>query len=197
MKRSQLESYISKAKNANTHYSKAHHFANFVKDVLEKDVEIDLAKETLPELEKYLINERGALVVHSREEGLCRNSLIEFKTSKIAPWGNKEILKNAKEQLRSYIFTLWREQGTDLRYLLIASDGIRNFVYGPSLKGDLESIVESEEDKIGKRLDRQLEEIIELEKINDIDFGKAGPDHVQNWLDRYLLGMENSSNGQN
>ncbi|MFW5913272.1 MAG: hypothetical protein ACOCSA_02365 [Candidatus Hadarchaeota archaeon] len=196
MDESQLESYISKAENANTHHSKAYHFSNFVRDVLCEKIDIELTKETLPELEEYLINEKGTITVQSKTVDPPRNSIIEFKTSKLSPWGNKEIIEKAKEQLRSYIFILWRKQGAELQYLLIASDGLRNFVYKPSLKGDLESITERKEDKIGKDLDRQLKEIIKLEKINDIDISKADTNQVQDWLDHYLIGVEKSPNSQ-
>lgn len=115
--------------------------------------------------------------------------IIEFKTSKLDPPRNKKIIENAKNQLRRYIFILWKKYGEDLRYLLMASDGIKNFIYRPSLKGCLEDL-EVDEDalqKLDKELDEELRKVIDLEQIDEMDFSKADPDHVHLWLDKYLL----------
>lgn len=55
MEESQLQSYISRSKDANSHFSKAHYFLRFVEEVFEEEIEIDRAKEIFPELEKYLV----------------------------------------------------------------------------------------------------------------------------------------------
>ena len=188
MEKSQLRKYISSSKNANTHFSKSRRFLNFVDDLFGEKVEIDFATEIFPELEKYLVNERGTVAVRGRVDGPL-GLIIEFKTAKLVPMRNKGILEKAKDQLRRCICILWKKHGKDLNYLLIASDGLRNFVYRPSLEGSIEDL-EVEQDIFPKKLDKKLRKKIHLEQIDKMDFSEANQDQVYDWLNQYLLYKE-------
>jgi len=153
-------------------------------------VEIDFAKEIFPELEKYLVNKQGTVAVRGKADGPLGNLIIEFKTAKLVPMRNKGILKKAKDQLRRCICILWQKHGQDICYLLMASDGVRSFVYRPSLKDSIENL-KVDEDIFPEELDEKLRKIIELEKIDEIDMSEADSDYVYDWLEHYLLNIEN------
>lgn len=186
MDESRLQKYISNSEQANSHFSKAYFFLKLAEDLFGEDIEIGYAEDFFPKLEEYLVAEKGTIAVKGKADALLGNLIIEFKTTKLDPLRNEEIIENAKDQLRRYIYILWREHSEDLRYLLMASDGLRNFVYRPSLKGNLNDL-EIEEDMTPKELDKKLRKIIELEPIDEIDISEADSDHVYVWLDRYLL----------
>lgn len=186
MEKAQLQEYISGSRNAKSHFSKSRRFLNFVEILFGKKVEINFAKEIFPELEKYLVNKQGTVVVRGGEDGPLGNLIIEFKTSKLVPMRDNEILEKAKDQLRRCICILWKKYGEDLRYLLMASDGLRNFVYRPSLEGNIGDL-EVEEDIFPKELDDKLRKIIDLERIDELDISEADSDQVYDWLNRYLL----------
>ncbi len=185
MEKSQLQKYISKSKNANSHFSKSRRFLNFVKTIFGEKVETDFAIEIFPELEKYLVNKQGTVAVRGEAGTPFGNLIIEFKTAKLVPMRNKGILEKAKDQLRRCICILWKKHGQDVSYLLMVSDGIRNFLYRPSLEGNIKNL-EVDEDIFPKELDEKLRKIIGLEQIDEIDISKEDSNQVYDWLDRYL-----------
>ncbi|KXA89658.1 hypothetical protein AKJ37_02645 [candidate division MSBL1 archaeon SCGC-AAA259I09] len=186
MRNSQLREYISKTRSASTHFSKSRRFLDFVENIFGGKVEIGFAKEIFPELEKSLVNEQGTVAVRGEAGAPLGNLIIEFKTSKLDPMRSEEIIEKAKDQLRRCICILWKKHGQGLRYLLMASDGLRNFVYRPSLEGSIEDLEVGEEIHAGE-LDEKLRETINLEQIDEIDISKADSEHVYAWLERYLL----------
>ncbi len=187
MDKSTLRNYISEVEDSNTEHSKAYRFLSFVENIFGEEIDIDYAKEVFPEFEKYLVTRRGAVAIRGRAGVFPENLIIEFKADRLDSGRNKMVLERAKNQLRRYIYVIWKEYDTKLKYLLLASDGIRNYVYRPILKGNLKSIVEREGDYMQKELDKKLKEVIELEKIDEMDISKVDPDHLHSWFNRYFL----------
>ncbi|KXA88800.1 hypothetical protein AKJ61_04175 [candidate division MSBL1 archaeon SCGC-AAA259B11] len=97
-----------------------------------------------------------------------------------------EIIERAKDQLRRFAYAIWRERQPELRCLLTASDGVHNFVYRPSLKGDLDSV--DLEGVSPFTIDKKLRQIIDLEEISRQDFSRGDPERVCKWLERIIFG---------
>lgn len=192
MNKSTLRNYISGTRDSEKERLKAHKFLRFAENLFGEETGIDYANKTFPEFEKHLSKKKSTLAVRGNAGELLRNLIIKFKGERLDPHRNKNLLERAKKQLRRYIYIIWKEHDTDLKCLLMASDGIRNYVYKPILKGDLKSVIDKEEDHMKKELDKSLEKVIELEKIDEMDISKVDSDQVYDWLDRYLIHKGNT-----
>ncbi|KXA96527.1 hypothetical protein AKJ39_04495 [candidate division MSBL1 archaeon SCGC-AAA259J03] len=182
----EIQSYVAKTRGANTHSSKASLFSKLVESLFGGEVDVALAPDVFPELEEHLIAEKGTLAVKKKEDTPEPNLIIEFRTTKLDPLRSGEIIERAKDQLRRFAYAIWRERQPELRCLLTASDGVHNFVYRPSLKGDLDSV--DLEGVSPFTIDKKLREIIDLEEISRQDFSRGDPERVCKWLERIIFG---------
>ncbi|KXB07769.1 hypothetical protein AKJ51_00225 [candidate division MSBL1 archaeon SCGC-AAA382A20] len=180
-----IQDYISKMEGADAYSSKASLFSNLVENLFGEEVDVGPAGNLFPELEGHLIDERGTLAIEG-EDDPQDNIIIEFRKTNLDPLRSKEIIERAENQLRRYVYVVWRERKPELRCLLMASDGLHNFVYRPSLKEGLEAI--DLEGGSPFAIDKKLRKIIELEKISYEDFSRGDPDRVCTWLKRLISG---------
>ncbi|KXA99038.1 hypothetical protein AKJ41_06070 [candidate division MSBL1 archaeon SCGC-AAA259O05] len=181
-----IPSYIAKTRGANNRSSKASFFSKLVESLFGGEVDVGLALDVFPELEEHLIAEKGTLAVRREEDTPGPNLIIEFRTAKLDPLRGGDIVERAKDQLRRYPYLIWRKRNPEVPCLLTASDGVHNFVYRPSLKGDLESV--DLEGVSPFEVDKKLREIIDLEKVSYRDFSRGEPERVSKWLKRLISG---------
>lgn len=161
-----LNQYLNQARKVSTHQSIAYHFLRFIQDEFES-AESGHANDLFPYLEQYLkrTDTKGTVAVKGRADALLGNLIIEFKTN------FEEEFEDAKSQLKKYISVIWDQEG-EVKYLLLASDGIRNVVFRPK------------KEKTDGGIDV---ENIDLERIDEIVLSQEDPEYVRAWLDRYIL----------
>jgi len=146
----------------NSETARSHAFSALLRDLFAQ-LEVHFIEDYFKGLEKYVSRRQADLVIRGRIDAFFGNLIIEFESEM------PKKLEEAKEQLKKYVAVVALDpQKKDVRFLAVATDGVRFHVFAPKPHPEPTEVV--------------LKEVESIDLLKDVE-----PYHAFLWLDRYFM----------